>query len=872
MKSAGYILPLVCAALFLTAYRSTVQPSLYANPFMEQIEHYPQEKLHVSTDKDSYIAGDTIWLRAHCADAATHRPVAASRYVYVELRDDRGSLVRRIKLLSRDSVYSGYLPTQSLERFGDYSLTAYTLYMRNQGPDYFFKKPLTIWPYQESRRTQRNTSVRKVSDFDVSFFPEGGYLIDGYDCCVAFKALGDDGGSVEITGVVKNDRDETVDTLRTLHGGMGCLRFTAHTGERYYAECTMAGGKTERFELPASNNLACVLRVLQTERDFTVMVQSGRPLPKGLRLLVHCRGNLCYFREWNDDLPSLIFERDKLPGGVLQILLLDKAGNALSERLVFNRGEELATTDMQVRGSLKQRTKVTLAVTATDPDGGPAAGDFSIAVTDRAAVPAATSGSIYSTLLLTSELRGTIETPDWYFEGRDAARVAALDALLLTQGWRRYDVPAAVRGEYATPAYPLEVGQEIAGRINKGGLWNRKKKLDRYEMRMIVPRWHYSLQAPIDKEGRFALNGFDFPDSTTFVLRPTVRGRTITDARILITPDSFPEYRTLPRLRQPDPTYVAQARRYIEQRGTADMRNIVIDTVVVTAKPWDDDIDENAPEHRLAARSWNAEQIKEVSAGTILDFIEKMPGMQVMGRRVLYRGHKPAFMVDGRLEETVGMLSEKQDGREVNSLDYDSGKAISAGALRALVAIGNIARNGGSASDLRQAAADYREKVQNDEWKRGMQYFDDFDNVPDCLYYPIEQVARIDLIDRNQTTYWGTNLKGGIIAITMKKGKALAEAYAAAPSPDVSVVTPLGYQTPAEFYSPTYDTEEKRRTNTPDYRTTLYWNPVVKLDDLGQATVEFYTTDAPADYDISIEGVSRSGKIIRKQQRFPPAP
>ena len=446
------------------------QPSYYANPFVEQIEHYPQEKLHVTTDKDSYIAGDTIWLRAHCADAATHRPVAASRYVYVELRDDRGSLVRRIKLLSRDSVYSGYLPTQSLERFGDYSLTAYTLYMRNQGPDYFFKKPLTIWPYQESRRTQRNTSVRKVSDFDVSFFPEGGYLIDGYDCCVAFKALGDDGGSVEITGVVKNDRDEVVDTLRTLHGGMGCLRFTAHTSERYYAECTMAGGKTERFDLPASRNTACVLKILQTEENFTVLPISGRPLPKGLKLLVHCRGNICYHKPWNYDYASLIFRRSDLPGGILQILLPDKAGNALSERLVFNRGEELATTDMQVQGSLKQRTKVTLAVTATDPDGGPAAGDFSIAVTDRAAVPAATSGSIYSTLLLSSELRGTIETPDWYFEGRDAARVTALDALLLTQGWRRYDVPELMKKEYVEPQYPLEVGQEITGRISKSGL------------------------------------------------------------------------------------------------------------------------------------------------------------------------------------------------------------------------------------------------------------------------------------------------------------------------------------------------------------------------------------------------------------------
>lgn len=517
---------------------------------------------------------------------------------------------------------------------------------------------------------------------------------------------------------------------------------------------------------------------------------------------------------------------------------------------------------MRQEGTLQQRSKVTLHFEVHDTKRRPAQGDFAVAVTDRkAAAPVATAG-IYSTLMLSSELRGVIEDPDWYFAPDNAQGDEGLDELLLTQGWRRYDVPKLLRDEYKEPYYPLEAGQEIAGRIERTTMFSKKKKLDRYTMRLLVPQSGYATSAPIAEDGSFALNGFDFPDSTTFVLRPTVRGRTITDARILITPDSFPEYRTLPRLRQPDPTYVAQARRYIEQRGTADMRNIVIDTVVVTAKPWDDDIDENAPEHRLAARSWNAEQIKEVSAGTILDFIEKMPGMQVMGRRVLYRGHKPAFMVDGRLEETVGMLSEKQDGREVNSLDYDSGKAISAGALRALVAIGNIARNGGSASDLRQAAADYREKVQNDEWKRGMQYFDDFDNVPDCLYYPIEQVARIDLIDRNQTTYWGTNLKGGIIAITMKKGKALAEAYAAAPSPDVSVVTPLGYQTPAEFYSPTYDTEEKRRTNTPDYRTTLYWNPVVKLDDLGQATVEFYTTDAPADYDISIEGVSQSGKII----------
>ena len=804
------------------------------NGFSAQIERYPQEKLHLHTDKDSYIAGDTIWLRAHCADAATHRPVAASRYVYVELRDDRRALVRRIKLLSRDSVYSGYLPTQSLERFGDYSLTAYTLYMRNPGPEYFFKKPLTIWPYQESRRTQRNTSVRKVSDFDVSFFPEGGYLIDGYDCCVAFKALGDDGGSVEVTGVLKNDREEVVDTLRTLHGGMGCLRFTPHTGERYYAECTMEGGKTERFDLPASRNTACVLKILQTEENFTVLPISGRPLPKGLKLLVHCRGNICYHKPWNYDYASLIFRRSDLPGGILQILLLDKAGNALSERLVFNRGEELATTDMQVRGSLKQRTKVTLAVSATDPDGGPAAGDFSIAVTDRAAVPAATSGSIYSTLLLSSELRGTIETPDWYFEGRDAARVAALDALLLTQGWRRYDVPELMKKEYVEPQYPLEVGQEIAGRINKGGLWNRRKKLDRYEMRMIVPRWHYSSQAPIDKEGRFALNGFDFPDSTLFVLRPAAAKGLLPEAYVKVARDSFPEVGTLPRVPETDAAnpYLAQARHYIEQRGQTDMRNVLIDTVVVTHRIRQE---MKSPEQRLASNSWTAEQIKESGAGTILECLARMPGIKVSDYSISYRGTGALFVVDGQLEEPVDMQASAS-GFPLTGM-VRSSRNVSRGAASGL---GGIARPDGLGGFTQFTLA---QQVM-------------------CLSYPLEMVSRIDLIDSHDSALYIPWAKGAVVSITLKKGKEWEDAVALMPSVDVAIASPLGYQTPAEFYAPAYATEKARRSMVPDYRTTLYWNPSVEFDETGRATVEFYTSDAPADYDITIEGITQTGKIV----------
>ena len=672
---------------------------------------------------------------------------------------------------------------------------------------------------------------------------------------MAFKALGDDGGSVEVAGVLKNDREEVLDTLRTLHGGMGCLRFTPHTGERYYAECTMAGGKTERFDLPASRNTACVLKILQTEENFTVLPISGRPLPKGLKLLVHCRGNICYHKPWNYDYASLIFRRSDLPGGILQILLLDKAGNALSERLVFNRGEELATTDMQVQGSLKQRTKVTLAVTATDPDGGPAAGDFSIAVTDRAAVPSATSGSIYSTLLLTSELRGTIETPDWYFEGRDAARVAALDALLLTQGWRRYDVPELMKKEYVEPQYPLEVGQEITGRISKSGLWNRKKKLSRYEMRMIVPSLHYVTKCAVDDTGAFALNGFDFPDSTLYVLRPAAVRGSMPEATVKVARDSFPEVGTLPRVpaQEQKKPYIAQARYYIEQRGQTDMRNILIDTVYVTHHKR---LESTRPEHRLAARTWTAEQIKESGAGTILDFIARMPGMSVVGRQVSYRGYRPGFMVDGRLEETVGEMNPVRAFRS-------TGMGRNHKTQTRLPPIpdpgGWIDFTGMNYSNTNSA------QQSTGGNKRQIQYIDDFDNVPDILYYPLEIVSRIDLIEGGNMVLWGVShwKQAGIISITTKKGKELDDATRTLPARDVEFVSPLGYQTPAEFYAPAYATEKARRSMVPDYRTTLYWNPTVKLDDTGQATVEFYTSDAPADYDITIEGITQTGKIVR---------
>ena len=424
---------LSAAALFLLG---TLQ-ALHAqkNPFLEQIRNFPQEKIHVTTDRDAYIAGDTVWLRAHCVDAATLEPLTASRYVYVELRTTDNLLVRRIKILQRGGVYAGYLPLPATLAQDEYVLCAYTLYMRNLGGDYLFSKPLSINPYRQPEKRRRRTAA---GPFDVAFFPEGGYLIDGQPCRVGFKALGKDGLSRQVTGTVRDDRGRTVARFASRHAGMGSFEFTPWPGRRYTAECVQtSGGKARRFDLPEANDFTFVLRVEPNDTSFVVSVRSAKKWrPQGLKLLVHRCGTQCYYKEWNPQHASLTFLRDELPGGLYQILLLSPTGEAYSERLVFNRRDEEAEVTMRQEGTLQQRSKVTLHFEVRDTKRRPAQGDFTVAVTDRkAAAPVATAG-IYSTLMLSSELRGVIEDPDWYFAPDNAQGDEGLDELLLTQGWR----------------------------------------------------------------------------------------------------------------------------------------------------------------------------------------------------------------------------------------------------------------------------------------------------------------------------------------------------------------------------------------------------------------------------------------------------
>lgn len=812
-----------------------------------QLSLFPQEKVYLHTDKDSYIAGDTLWFRAYVVDASTHAPLTASKYVYAELQssekppsgEERPAPVR-IRVLEREGIYAGYFPLPLTSKSGDYTLTAYTSYMRNLSPAYFFRKNIRVGAYG-TRYSSPEERGRQQRSYDVTFHPEGGYLIAGRPCWTGFKALRPDGLSVAVEGRIVDDRTgEEVARFETLHAGMGKVCFTPRAGHTYTAECRNEFGSERKFRLPEPTDDACVLQILPSSERFTVTTLKGAKAPEEeLQLLIHCRGQYCYSGAVADE--PLNFDKGDFPEGVLQVLLLDNENNVLSERLLLNVDEKhrprvTVTPDKERYGP---REKITLRLQFRDEEGNPLQGDFSVAVTDNRMVDPYRPSDIRTSLLLESELKGHIEDPASYFDPQNRLRQVEADALMLTQGWRRYDIPAVLKGHYAEPREPLEIGQEITGRIRKTGLFKRKN-FEGYKVAALVPRFGSFLTADVDEEGRFALNGFDYPDSTYYVLQATGPNEK-TDVELMLDEERYPNVgEPLPR-----PDWTKRMERYNEnfELFTDSLKNILIEEVVISGQarklP-------ETPYEVLADKSIGYEEIEEyhyTSIGQILT----QKGLNEAGGHLIYRGLGVKFMVDGILE--LGMEPMPDFDAVSEALKPIKGNSKKSNSLQPSW---TDSRN--DPYDSFKMSFDYKESLEMKSTTRSFDY-----NA-----IPIDMVKRIDIIPPHMTALFGHRVgHNALVIITSKDGSELFKReHQDMTVLNMQVTAPLGYQKPAEFYSPKYDTDRCRNAPERDLRTTIYWNPSVRSDKFGCNNLEFYSADEPADYFIVINGFENDTPLL----------
>ena len=851
---------------FSSLSAQTMQDTIIAN--FSLMERIPKEKLYLHLDKPFYGAGEKIWFKGYLVNAITHQDNAQSNFIITELINRSDSIVER-KKIRRDSLgfHNAFTLPATLPA-GDYYLRGYSNWMLNEAPDFFFSRNIKIGnsidntivssiEYQQEDDTHytakikftsnvqavfENTTIKYLylengkiknkgkkktdengwisislpdlkspvarrievefddpqyiykrtfhlpvftNDFDVKFFPEGGALINIPHQNVAFKAQGADGFSKEIEGFLFNSKGDTLTNFRSEHNGMGIFTMNPVNNETYYVTVRTNDSITKRFDLPAiePKGISIAMSHYKQEIRYEIQKTEATEWPQKLFLLAHTRGKLAILQPIN---PKRTFGKmnDSLfTEGITHFMLIDEQGNALSERLIFvpdhKPNQWQITTDQPTYG---KREKVSLQITAKDSEGNPVEGTFSVSITDRKSIqPDSLADNILSNLLLTSDLKGYVEDPAFYFLNQDARTLRSIDYLMMTHGWRRHKMENVLRTPSLNFTNYIEKGQTISGRIMGFFGANVKKG----PICVLAPKYNIIATTETDEKGQFIVNT-SFRDSTTFLVQARTK-KGFAGVDILMDPPQYP-------VATHKAPYFNGATTFMEDylMNTRDqyymeggMRVYNLKEVTVTAK-----------RERPSSKS--------IYTGGINTYTVEEDRLQGYGQT--------AFDAASRLPSVT-----ITNGSEIH---------IRNNSEPAIIVIDDI---------VYEDASDILKDIQ------------------------VSDMSSISLLRGADAVILGPRASGGAVVITLKDPRNLP----ARPAQGIITYTPLGYSESVEFYHPTYDTPEKKNAQRSDFRSTVYWNPELRLDAEGKATIEYYTPDSTAPEDIIIEGVDKNGKVCR---------
>lgn len=367
--------------------------------------------------------------------------------------------------------------------------------------------------YQQYVSCDENISL----DYEVSFMPEGGELIPNALCKVAFKSINSKGLGEDITGTIVDETGDTIVDIRSFHKGMGFFSFIPTKEKTYRLLCYNKYGLNKTFSLPKTETWKYALKVSRNKGYFFVSYLSEHTENSdSLVLLVHQRGIPKYSGLWLPNSNEKVINIDSFEEGIVNFMLLDTYGNILSERLAFVSHKAEHSPILRDSIDFSTHSKACIPLYANDKKGNPLNGHASIAITDNSDIKPDSLSSIQSSLLLTSELKGYVEEPHWYFQGTDRKRQEALDVLMLTQGWRRYNLQKVIKEKiFDLPRFSHEESMEVKGQILS---IIRQKPKENALVWIMAPSEGFVHEIIADEKGRFTLQGFEFPDSTTYII------------------------------------------------------------------------------------------------------------------------------------------------------------------------------------------------------------------------------------------------------------------------------------------------------------------------------------------------------------------
>ena len=828
---------------------------------------YPQEKVYLEFDNTAYFQGEVIWFKAFVTHATTLKR-APSKVLYVDLLSPNGQVLTRQKLKVVAGQADGAIvlwdvgTEQTREKYGIleypsgfYEIRAYTQNMLDFSHEAIFSRVIPVYtkPKREgdfnhskvlsAQENKLITDYRKESNesdakVNVAFYPEGGDLIAGLPCNVAFKATGPDG--LALNGAVVFQ--ERTDTAYTVHDGMGLFTIIPNGNETVHF--IPENGKATRFSLPKALKSGYSMTALPCSDSLLQVSISRTPdlIGEKTAISVTCRGDVVCFREIEDDDSSqLEIDCSEWPLGVCRITLYNTEGRILSSRSLFHNNSEFKSPALSLATdslSGKPFDREIINLKLTDKDGQPIRDRFCLSVRDATDYGNGFSDNLQTNLLLSSDLKGYIHDPAWYLAADDAEHLEALNLLTLVQGWERYEWQYMTGLKQFTERHRVEDSLTINGWVLSNGKREPVQDIDVYAS--VVPYDDKSLYGSFvyhtDTTGYFGYDMMDFYGKAKMKIhlrKQKKNGKTKYPKRIRIRLERGEKPAPRPMQKQEMDLSLVNSRQdapdFTNDGLTPEMREkmgILLDDV---------DIIETTPIPYIdydTFTAWKSQEEAESEldmgeyASDIWDYLEER-GFNIIeefppgSNRAEYKmafGKGAAYPIHLYIHHNMKLASRNLFPVPDIPLLIDM-------------------------VDVKSILV-YDKPMYERDYKRLCPLEADYHSLRGELNWFIP----------NDST--GGTTKYFLIDVYIKEEWELMK-FKDIRNLSVRETTFDGYSKPVEFYGPKYP--DAPIEGTVDVRRTLYWNANVTTDEDGRARVEFYNNSFSTGYTISGAGITESG-------------
>lgn len=784
----------VSSLIFLASAAARAQ-SIDAG-IVKYAEKYNPERAYLHYDKSAYSAGETIWFKAYLMTEVF--PAGESKTLYIDWIDDKGTLLQHTVSPVLDAVTNGQFEIPSDYKGIYIHVRAYTKWMLNFDSAFLYNKTIRIVARNAVQPAAKMTPVASIS-----FFPEGGDAIIGISTRIAFKANDQWGRPVRVKGVIVNGQGKTIDSIKTIHDGMGYFFLTAEPGTNYAAKWKDEKNVERSTPLPTAqeNGVSLSVTVSGINRYLNVRYPAAIAAATDTLHIVGMMHQHMAFkiaRATNIPFIKATVPTGSLPTGVLTITIFDKQWNALAERVTYINNEDYRfQPQMEVQHwGLNKRARNEVKINVPDS----LIADLSISVTD-VAIGTDSNNTIVSHLLLSSEIKGEIYNPAYYFSSQDDSVSQHLDLVMLTHGWRRYKWAEVIAGKIPKLKFERDTafmtlsGKAygiIPGQITPGT-----------SIVLIVRQKDAQSKitaVPLKPDGSFIDPSIILFD-TASVFYQFQKGKGLNDASVQFMTDRLPA----PAISAP----VANARNF-----------------------W--------PDTSGSYRQW-------LLADEANDMANRLKVKTLENVTVRSRGKTPAQLMDEKYTSGLfaggdgyqfDLLSDPFASSSLNIFNYLQGK------------VAGLQVNSSSNPPSLQ-------------WRGGSPqlYLDEVATDADMVSsISVNDVAFIKVF--RPPFMGGFNGSNGAIAIYTRRGNDVKQE----PGKGLSTNKVFGYTMIKEFYAPNYGSF-KPGNDQRDVRTTLYWNPSLILSpQKREAVLTFYNNDVSKAFRVVIEGMTRDGRLAHIEQ------